>query len=65
MIIKEYLRGILLLAISILVSTTNVNQIYSGNKGLNDRCKWNAVGTQCQRGLQCSKIKGICLKKRG
>lgn len=65
MFIQKYLKGIFFSIFIILVSSIEVEQITSGNIALNGKCNWKAVGTQCQRGLQCSKLKGICLKKDG
>jgi len=43
---------------------SELNQL-QGTKGYNEGCNWRILGTQCKRGLVCSKRYGVCLKKDG
>jgi hypothetical protein len=47
-----------------IMMSTNLNQL-QGTKKLGQRCNWRAIGTECFRGLTCSKRYGVCLKKDG
>lgn len=56
-------KVLLLLCMLFIISTTELPPW--GSKKLFEKCNWQALGSQCLRGLQCAKLKGICLKKNG
>lgn len=62
------MKHLLLLKLFFILSFISLvlNQLIKlGNKKFKERCRWRLIGSECQRGLECSFRYGICLKKDG
>jgi len=60
----KYLKIILGILLINSILNAKLKQIH-GNKILKQPCDWEAIGSECAPGLECSFLYVICLKEGG